>query len=140
MLTFAKQIYTSSMSKQLRSIIIIKSRGSSVSIVTKLRDVLPGLNYRQGYGRILFLFSTASRPALGPTHPPVQWVPRALSWGVKWPEGVKLTTHLHLLPKLRMCGATPALLQYVFMAWCLIKQGIRLVILKVYVGNIDNLH
>jgi hypothetical protein len=32
-----------------------------------------------------FLFSTASRPALGPTQPPNQWVPCALSQGVKQP-------------------------------------------------------
>jgi hypothetical protein len=27
----------------------------------------------------------ASRPALGPTQPPIQWVPGALSLGIKWP-------------------------------------------------------
>jgi hypothetical protein len=32
-----------------------------------------------------FLFTTASRPALGPIHPPTQWVPGALSLGVKRP-------------------------------------------------------
>jgi len=31
------------------------------------------------------LFSTASRTALGPTQPPIQWVPGALSLGVKRP-------------------------------------------------------
>jgi hypothetical protein len=31
-----------------------------------------------------FLFTIASRPALGPTQSPIQWVPRALSLGVKW--------------------------------------------------------
>jgi hypothetical protein len=30
-----------------------------------------------------FLFSTSSRPTLGPTQPPIQWVPGALSPGVK---------------------------------------------------------
>jgi hypothetical protein len=30
-----------------------------------------------------FLFTTASRSALGPTHPPIQWIPGDLSLGVK---------------------------------------------------------
>jgi hypothetical protein len=35
-------------------------------------------------GRIKnFLFPTLSRPALGPAQPPIQWVPGALSLGVK---------------------------------------------------------
>jgi hypothetical protein len=33
---------------------------------------------------------------------------------------VHLITHLHLMPKLRLCGAVPTLPPYVFMAWCLI--------------------
>jgi hypothetical protein len=33
----------------------------------------------------IFLFTTASRTALGPTHPPIYWVPGALSLGVKRP-------------------------------------------------------
>jgi hypothetical protein len=33
----------------------------------------------------IFLFTNASRPALGPTQPPVQWVPGALSLGIKQP-------------------------------------------------------
>jgi hypothetical protein len=37
-------------------------------------------------GTRTFLLTTASRPALGPTEPPIQWVPWALSLGVKWPE------------------------------------------------------
>jgi hypothetical protein len=32
-----------------------------------------------------FLLATASRTALGPTQPPIQWVPGALSLGVKRP-------------------------------------------------------
>jgi hypothetical protein len=39
---------------------------------------------------------------------------------------VKLTTHLHLVPRLGIRGATPPLHQYLFMVWCLIKQWIRL--------------
>jgi hypothetical protein len=33
-----------------------------------------------------FLFTTASKPALRPTQPPIQWVPWAFSLGVKRPE------------------------------------------------------
>jgi hypothetical protein len=32
-----------------------------------------------------FLFTTASRMALGPTQPPIQWVPGSLSLGVRRP-------------------------------------------------------
>jgi hypothetical protein len=42
-----------------------------------------GFASRQWLG--IFLFTTASRPALGPTQPPVQWAPGALSLGVKRP-------------------------------------------------------
>jgi hypothetical protein len=38
---------------------------------------------RRGLG--IFLFTTASRTALEPTQPPIQWVPGALSLGVKRP-------------------------------------------------------
>jgi len=34
----------------------------------------------------IFLFTTESRMAMGPTQPPIQWVPGALSLGIKWRE------------------------------------------------------
>jgi len=44
------------------------------------------------------------RLALGPTQPPIRSVPWALPWGYSgW--GVKLTTHLHLVPKSRKSGS-----------------------------------
>jgi hypothetical protein len=42
-----------------------------------------GFDSRRGLG--IFLFTTLSRPALRLTQSPIQWVPRALSLGVKWP-------------------------------------------------------
>jgi hypothetical protein len=37
-----------------------------------------------------------------PTQPPIQWVPGIFSPGVKRDRGVTLTTHPHLVPRLRM--------------------------------------
>jgi len=42
-----------------------------------------GLDRRRGLR--IFLFTTASRTALGLTQPPIQWAPGALSLGVKRP-------------------------------------------------------
>jgi hypothetical protein len=43
----------------------------------------PGFDSRQGHR--IYLFATVSRLALGPTQPPIHWVPGAISAGVKWP-------------------------------------------------------
>jgi hypothetical protein len=40
-------------------------------------------DFRRGLG--IFLFTTASRTALGTIQPPIQWVPEVLSPEVKWP-------------------------------------------------------
>lgn len=55
------------------------------------------------------LFSKVPRSPLGPRQPPKEWVPGALSPGVKCPVCVNLTTHLHPVLKLRISGATSPL-------------------------------
>jgi hypothetical protein len=42
--------------------------------------------------------------ALGSTQPPIEWVPGALFRGLSC-RGVKLTTHLQLVPGSRKCGS-----------------------------------
>jgi hypothetical protein len=37
-------------------------------------------------GLQIFLFATAPNPALGPTQPPIKWVPRALSPVIRQPK------------------------------------------------------
>jgi len=45
--------------------------------------MIGGLESQQGLEN--FLFTTRSRPAPGPTQPPIQWVPDTISLGVKRP-------------------------------------------------------
>jgi hypothetical protein len=58
-----------------------------------------------------------SRPALGPTQPPVQWVPGVLSLGVKCGRGVTLTTHPHLLPRSWVSRSYTSLCASIGMLW-----------------------
>jgi hypothetical protein len=64
------------------TISIFGSRDSSVGIVTGYG--LDGWGSFPGRGKI-FLFYIASRPALGPTQPPIQWILGAVSPWVKRP-------------------------------------------------------
>jgi hypothetical protein len=62
-----------------------KSCGSSVGIPLGygLDDRGSRVRFPEGLG--IFLFTIASRTALGSTQPPIQWVPEALSRGLKRP-------------------------------------------------------
>jgi hypothetical protein len=63
------------------------------------------------------IFSTSSRPALGPTQPPIQWL-----LGL-YPRVVKLTIHLLLVPRSKKYGSIHPLPPYTFMAQCLISDN-----------------
>jgi hypothetical protein len=79
-------------------------------------DVL-GFDSRRELG--IFLYTTASRTALVPTQPPILLV-RGGSFPAVKPEGVKLTTHLHLVPRSKNLWIYTSSPQYVFMVWCLV--------------------
>jgi hypothetical protein len=76
-----------------------ESQGSSGSIVS---DYGPDDRVRSPTGAEDFFLAPASRTALGPTQPPIQWLPGVLYPGVKRGRGVMLTTHPHLVPRLSM--------------------------------------
>jgi hypothetical protein len=62
---------------------IVRSRNDVVGITTGYRLDDGGVGVRVPVRSRIFVFSTLPRPVLGPTQPPIQWVPGALSPGVK---------------------------------------------------------
>jgi hypothetical protein len=80
----------------------MRGPGSLVSIVSGYGLDDRAIEVRSPAKAKDFSSSSVSRPALGPTQPPVQWVPRVLSLGLKCGRGVTLTTHPHLVPRSRM--------------------------------------
>jgi hypothetical protein len=74
------------------------SRGSSVwCLTTDWTTGRSGVDSRQR--QRIFSLACVSIPTLGPTQPPIQWVPGVLSPGVKRGRGVTLTIHPYLVPR-----------------------------------------
>jgi hypothetical protein len=71
-----------------------EGRDSSVGIAT--RNGLDGTRIESRWGRD---FPHPSRPALGPTQPPTQWVPGLSQESIG--RVVALTIHPHLVPRLK---------------------------------------
>jgi hypothetical protein len=85
----------------------------------ELRARWSGVRIAAGMG--ISLFTTASRPALGPTQPPIQCVPRTLSLRIKrlGRDADHKPTASAEVKNVLSYTSTP---QYAFMAWCLIKH------------------
>jgi hypothetical protein len=88
----------------------------------------------QGLG--IFLFTTVSRPVLGLTQPPIQWVPGALSLAVKRP-GCEADHSPPSSAEVKECVELYLHSPNTFMAWCSIEaQGL----LYFYLFPRDTLH
>jgi hypothetical protein len=76
-----------------------RGRDSPVCISTELRA---GRSWFESqHGQEILSFSIESRPALGPTHSHLQWVPAFLSLGAKLQE-LEADDSLRLMPRLGM--------------------------------------
>jgi hypothetical protein len=99
-----------------------------------------------GRGKI-FLFSTSSRSALGPTQPPIQLEPELFAREQSG-QGLKLTTHLHLVPRSRTVNPDlhfPICLHGIVFNWLSTRKSLPHVIslksqTKVYTHTIINLY
>jgi hypothetical protein len=80
-----------------------------------------GFESQQGLG--IFLFTTTSRLAVGPTQPPNQWAPVALSLGIKW-MGHEADHSPPSSAEVKNACSYTFTPPYAFMVWCSVKaQG-----------------
>jgi hypothetical protein len=86
----------------------------------------------------IFLFTIASRTALGSTQPPIQWVPGALSLGVKWP-GHEANHSPPSSSEAKNEWRSTSTPQYAVLAWCSAKaQGELYLYLYRHAGCLTN--
>jgi hypothetical protein len=107
------------MAVQLASLCVVLHIKRFTIVLELLTAGRSGFDNWQEQGFFSFC-DTASRPALGRTQPPIQWVPGALSMEVK--RLGREVTSIKCRSQ-RMRGAILSLSHCVFMAWCLV--GLR---------------
>jgi len=79
-----------------------------------------GSIHGKGWNGIFFLSAIASRPTLGPPSLLLNEHRGLFPCGLS-SRGVKLTTHLHLMPRFKNTWGYTSTLPYIFMELCLIK-------------------
>jgi hypothetical protein len=96
-----------------------------------LTYVLDDRGFESREGLRIILFTTASRPALGPTQHPTQSIPGALSLGEKRPgrEADHSSRSSAEVKNARTYTSPP---QYAFMSWCSVKAQERLYLYLTY--------
>jgi hypothetical protein len=121
------------MVQKYASLEMFRSRVSSVSIVSDYTGWTTGV--RSPAGAEDFSSSSVSRPALGPTQPPVQWVPGIFSPGVNaagawcWPltsiycRGREWVGAIHPLPPSAFTACSGTALPLLEICTCLIYNA-----------------
>jgi hypothetical protein len=94
-----------------------------------------GFESRQGLG--IFLFTTVSRLALGPTQTPNQWLPGALSLGVKLP-GREADHSPPSTAEIKNSWSYTTTPQHTFMLWSSVKTQGHLYLLSFHAANTAN--
>jgi hypothetical protein len=103
----------------------------SYEVAEKLSDIaldygLDDRGFESWQGLGIFLFTTTSRTALGPTQPPIKWVLESLSLGVKR-SGREADHSPPSSADVKNAWSYTSVPQYIFMVWCLVKaQGLHL--------------
>jgi len=115
---FKRSPYSEAFNKLIFSIHIIQKETGYIALSCGLDDL--GFESRQGLG--VFLFTTASGPALGHARLPIQWVRETLSLGIKRPrrEGDHSPPSSNEAKNEWSYTSMP---QFTFMAWELKVQG-----------------
>jgi hypothetical protein len=92
--------------------------------------MIGGFESRQGLG--IFLFTTASIPALEPTEPPVKKVAGTISVGVRRPGHEADRSPPPSSAEVKNAWSYTSTPQYTFMAWCSVKalKGLSIWYLK----------
>jgi hypothetical protein len=102
---------------------LFRNLDSSDNVVYRAQVGRPGFDSRQGTG--IFLFDTASRPALGATQLRVKLVPGALSPGVKR-SGREADHSPHSKAEVKNALDCTSTFPYAFVMWYLVNHRIRL--------------
>jgi hypothetical protein len=93
-----------------------------------------GFDSWRGLG--IFLFTAASRTALGPTQPLIQWVLGVLSLGIKWP-GREADHSPPSSAEVKNGWSYTSIPQCAFMAWCLVKHRDNFTFTLIFQWNLN---
>jgi hypothetical protein len=116
----SSNIFLSSTHRYLKWSLPFISRDSTVLWRWAKGWMIAGSSSERGWE--FFFFTTASRQALGPTQPPIQWVPGVISLAIKLP-GREADQSPPSSAEVKNAWSYTSTPQHAFMAWCSVKSA-----------------